>query len=204
MLILPLSVFLFSLIALKVADWGINQNGQRYWHSLWNVQRFLACITLYASGNYLVIREIGASRFGKEQVPFTLVFYAFTLVMPWVYILGGMLRKDRILLHTGLICCAFSIFTYKYYHHPIPLEVGLVVGGLVLLALSWFLLRWFQTPRLGITSDPVLDRNKQNRLNLESMLLATSLSTPQAAGQKPEECQGGGGNFGGGGASGKF
>lgn len=159
-----------------------------------------ALLAGYLSVNYFVVRELSEEMFGTylepgQEIPFAFLFYFFTVAIPPAYIFFGLWKKDRILLRIGLLLIALSIATIRMYHSMLPIETALTMGGLLLLATAYGLIRWLKTPQRGFTFEA--DKDSDHRI-LESLVVAQSFSK----GAAPEsETQFGGGDFGGGGAS---
>ena len=173
-----------------------------YYRSSILVLRTLALTAVYLAGNYLVMREGNAALQGgggpSPQIPLAPLFYAFTVVIPLVYIGLGLRRHNRLLLTVGLLAVAFSLFTLRYYRSVLPPEVAATVGGVVLLAGALAALRYLRTPRHGFAA---VDDDARPQFNLESFITAQTAHVPAAPAPGFEF---GGGHSGGGGAEGKF
>ena len=103
-------------------------------------------------------------------------------------------------MRTGLGLIAATIFTVKYYYTILPLETEMLGAGIILIALSYALIKYLAAPKYGFTS---IDQypSKKETLHAEALIIAETFS-PQA---NPEN-NGlyGGGSGGGGGATGEF
>lgn len=161
-------------------------------------------LSIYAAGNYLVVRELSVEMLNLElqdgqDIPLAFVFYALTGVIPVLYLYFGLKNKDLVLLRVSLAVLAFSVFTFKYYfslgHH----EITLTVGGLILLGISVTLLRWLKVPRYGYTRENILNEKWANS-NAQAFIVSQTLDAVKA----PEVHEFGGGESGGGGASSRF
>jgi len=204
----PLMIF-FSALTAKAAGWALRKEAWRTWEHLWKVLRFLALLTAYAGGNYFINRELSQLLFGmnlraEQDIPFAAIFYFWTYGLPPAYIAAGMIRKDRLCLNAGLVVAAMAVFTFKYYHRVMSVEMGLTLAGLFLIAMAWAALRLFKDVRYGITAQAVPGAAGSGKVNAESLALLQTFGAKDAPAQAPEGFQGGGGSFGGGGASGKF
>jgi len=207
--ILPLAVIVLSAMAVKASGWALRKDGLRYWEHLWKLLRFLTLLTAYAGGNYFVVREASRALFGlsleeHQDIPMAAAFYAYTFALPLFYIAFGMMKRERLFLNAGLLIFAMAVFTYKYYHHVMSVEMGLTLAGLVLIGIAWIALKAFQAGRYGITAAPQPSSTRNGFLNAESLALLNTFAAKDAPTQAPEGFRGGGGNFGGGGAEGKF
>jgi hypothetical protein len=176
------------------------------WHNNLVLAEGLSLILIYAAGNYLVVRELSESMMDlyleeDEDIPFAIVFYLLTVVIPVVYLYFGIRNKDIVLLRVSLVLIAFSVFTFKYYYgfgHP---EFSLTLAGVVLIGASIVLLNYLKTMRSGYTRENLLTE-KWGNMNLQAFIVSQTMGGNQVAVDKGFE--GGGGEFGGGGASGKF
>jgi uncharacterized membrane protein YgcG len=107
-----------------------------------------------------------------------------------------------VLLRTSLGVLAFSVFTFKYYfslgHH----EITFTLSGAFLMIVSISLLRFLKEPRNGYTRENIFSE-KWGSANVEAFLISQTMGGNKAAVEDPA-FRGGGGSFGGGGASGQF
>ncbi|MCW3089688.1 MAG: hypothetical protein JWP81_757 [Ferruginibacter sp.] len=164
-----------------------------------------ALATVYLSANYYVVREAGNALFNfeiadEQPLPFGWIFWILTLIIPLVYIARGIQKKDRLLIRLGLLLVAVIVFTVRYYYAFAAVEMIMAVGGIILIAVSYALSRYLRTPKHGFTNFDINPLAENGKMQLESIILAQSLSI-QAT---PESKGFGGGSFGGGGASGDF
>lgn len=177
-----------------------------YWKNCLQVVECLALLTLYASGNYLVVRELSTSFFdlklgAGEDIPFALFFYAFTIVVPLVYVLRGLKQKDYIQLNTGLVLIAAAVGTIRYYHSLMPLEAAMLMGGILLITLVRASYQYLKTPKFGITAAQDEQSDEHDRKQAEALVLTeTKIHAPVAEPGFNFE----GGKFGGGGAGGSY
>lgn len=163
----------------------------------------LACF--YLAGNYLVVREANALLNDlpySVQIRFAPLFYLFTVAIPLLYIHQGLRRADRIILYVGLLSLGFSIYTYRFYRSVLPPEWALTLGGIFLIGLSGWALRYLRPARHGLSSEPADSPSEFSQLNLESLVMSHVTETTL----QPHEpgFQFGGGQSGGGGAEGKY
>lgn len=179
------------------------------WSSVWGTLRLLALLLAYAGGNYFVVRELGGALLGggpgpAADIPFAWAFYAYTFVTPIAYLYRGLRAKDRLFLDAGLIAVAAAVLTYKAYHDVLSIETGLVLAGLGLLGAGWASLRVFRPVRFGISAAAERRTSRAGLMDAESLAAWDLLGNGAAPGKVPDGFQGGGGNFGGGGAQGGF
>jgi len=199
--LLPFSGMLFS-----AAAWLFVRNGQqrytwRHWHGGLAVVELLALVSFYASGNYWMVQQAGLEWFGLEQAPMAWFFWTFTFAVPALYIFWGLRQKDRLLLDVGLGCLAAVVLTYRYYFHVLPLPWAASIGGAVLLATAYFSIRYLRKNEGTYTYDAGAKKSLYQELE-EQVIEQTIAGQTVAAPVKKDTF--GGGQFGGGGASGEF
>jgi uncharacterized membrane protein YgcG len=184
---------------------------QRRENDLWidclTVAELLSLIIVYMAGNYFIVRELSEKMMGiyiepGADIPFAFLFYFLTIAIPIVYLYGAIRYKDLVLLRVSLLVLAFSVFTFKYYYSTGHHEISFTVSGALLIIVSIVLLRYLKTIRNGFTSENILC-DKWANANAEAFIISQTMGGNKGM---PAEAprQGGGGEFGGGGASGSF
>jgi uncharacterized membrane protein YgcG len=131
-----------------------------------------------------------------DEMPLGWLFWLFTICIPIAYLLIGLLRKDFILIRVGLCLLAAILVTARYYHEFLPVETIMAICGIVLLAIAYWLTKYFRVPRHGFTADSITGENK----HIESLIIAQTFT--RETGNADNRF--GGGSFGGGGSSGNF
>jgi len=181
------------------------RNDLKIWRNNIVIVESASLILIYLGGNYLVVRELSVNMMNLvlddgEDIPFALVFYLLTIIIPAVYLYVGIKNKEIVLLRVSLIVLAASVFTFKYYYnfgHP---EITLTIAGVVLILISIVLLNYLKIIRKGFTRENLL-AEKWASTNIESFLISQTMGGNQSVNSKVHS---GGGTFGGGGASGEF
>jgi hypothetical protein len=207
--ILPCAIISLSALVAAASGLALARKPLHYWDHLWNLLRLLALLTAYAGGNYFVVRELGHALFHHgvtvdRDIPFAPLFYLVTFGLPPAYLAAGLLKKDRIFLNAGLVTAALAVLTYKYYHHVMPVETGLALAGIFLIAVAWIALRVLRKPKFGLTAAQASGDAGRGILDAESLAMLHGFASKGSPQQTPEGLQGGGGGFGGGGASERF
>ena len=200
--LLPFVGMAFSAAAYFFAQQGQGRWAWRHWHGPLGVVELLALVTFYASGNYWVVQQTGTEMFELEWAPMGWFFWAFTFAVPVAYIVWGLRSKNRHLLDVGLGCVVAAIFSFRYYHHVMPLAWAAVLGGAVMFATAYLTIRFLRKNASPYTYEQ--DAEASLLQEIEQQLVEQGIGGPNApaTATKPESL--GGGQFGGGGAGGEF
>lgn len=160
---------------------------------LWDVHAWEA-----ASAELDGSRDVNMPRF---------VALAGTAIVPLVLFFTGIAGRRRLLVDLGLLTGLASLVTAIVYLHLEPDWLVLTVGGLALMAAALLVRRVLDRAAgkelMGLTAEPLFEN--PDRQSLVEIAASLAALTPQAR-QQPQapEFQGGGGEMGGGGASGSF
>jgi hypothetical protein len=176
------------------------------WHHCLVTAEVLTLCALCLAGNYMVVRElsielINADLAPEEEIPLAFLFYALTVFIPLTYLYFGIRRKNIVLLRVTILALTFAVFTFKHYFLPENNEIFLTVSGALLLVISIALFRHLKEPKNGFTRNQLI-MDKLANLNAEAFIISQTMGGNEVTAEpKPH---GGGGTFGGGGASGEF
>ena len=200
---LPFIMMLTSaLMYFLVSRSSINLKNTYYTNCI-NIAKLVSLVTLYLSGNYFVVNEL-SNVLNKGalggNLPFGLIFWVWTLLLPFAYICWGVKKKDKIWLRTGLFLIAMAVFTFRYYYHILPVETAFTLGGAALLLISYAIIKYLKTPRNGFTYAELKRKALFDQLNIESLVVGETFAqnpTPPSGPDSPF----GGGSAGGGGSS---
>lgn len=167
--------------------------------------KIVSLAVLYAAGNYYVVDQLSAMINGpsKGGIPLGFFFWGWTIVMPLVYIGFGIKKKDTMLLRMGIFLVEAAVATFRYYYHVIPAEWALMLGGCILLAIVYSLVRYLKTDKYGFTYADINNTELSDSIKIESLITAATFSHTTDAPVKPED-RFGGGSFGGGGSSSNY
>lgn len=161
----------------------------------------------YFSMNYLVVRELSEALLGLQlaqgqDIPFAFLFYGFTFLIPVFYISYSLYSKDRLMLIIGFLTLGFSVYTIRFYYHILPVEVALILGGIVLFATAYLSIRKLKDTKTGLTFKAARGSDPDFLPNIEALIVNSQvdLKTAESPGKMPF----GGGGFSGGGADGNF
>ena len=161
-------------------------------------------LSFYAAGNYYVVREVNNAMFHLTtdgSLPFGWLFWILTVLIPLVYIVIGIRKKDVIFLRIGILLIAAMIFTIRYYHAFLPVEIVMTIAGSVLLIVSYVLINYLKQPKFGFTYKMQNSKNKDEESLIESLVIVETLGQQT---NPADATKFGGGSFGGGGAGGEF
>ncbi len=204
---LPFSVMIFSALSYVCARiYKPHPSAQVYQDCLFVIEA-LSLATFYAGGNYFVVYEgnklLRLTDFVGNEGSHLLVFIfsTFTLLIPLIYILRGLIIRDHLLLRMGLVTSVLSALTFRYYFHIISPEAALTLSGLTLFLIAVGTTRFLKTERKGFTAKNILVE-KSKGANVEGWLIVSTLNTASTTHAKPFE--GSGGKFGGGGTGGNW
>jgi len=182
-----------------------NKTKYKLWGNNLLVVESISLLFIYASGNYLVVRELSVHLMNVSvengtDIPFSFIFYFLTVLMPLAYLYFGIKKRDVVLLRVSLFVLAFSAFTFKNYYIPGNTEIILTLVGLVLICTAIFLMRYLKKMRHGFTGNNLLSERLAD-MNLEAFAISQTMG-----GNVSHSGSGnfGGGDSGGGGGSTKF
>jgi hypothetical protein len=166
-----------------------------------------ALVCFYVAGNYYVVREASIAMFKldlqeNESIPLGWLFWILTAIIPVIYIVRGIQKKDPVLLRVGLLLVAGVVFTVRYYYHVLPAETAMVIGGIFFITLSYFVTRYLHEAKYGFTHKEGQEVFFMDKLQVESLVIAQTFSSPQTPADAGPQF--GGGSGGGGGATGEF
>jgi uncharacterized membrane protein YgcG len=166
-------------------------------------------ITFYAAGNYYVVQTLGGefnsnvNIIAPKALPFGGFFWAWTILLPFIYLGLGIRKKDAILLRIGLILIAAAAITFRTYYHILPVDIMLATVGAAVLGTAYTIMQYLKTPKHGFTYAELDDSNMMDNLKVESLIIAETFAKAPAA-PANDGVKFGGGDFGGGGSSDSF
>lgn len=166
------------------------------------ILKSLSLVFCYLSVNYLVVRELSELLLelfipDGADIPFAVVFYALTALIPLGYIAWGVKTKSIIFIRVGLFILTLAVFTFKYYFSVMPPVISITIAGIVMTSVALLLLNYLKTPKNGFTREMLLT-DKWGNSNLHSFIISQTLGGNANTSQNDVEM--GGGKFGGAGA----
>lgn len=192
----------FIMMALSATVYFVSKSMKKsiYYADSQFVVETLALAVFCLSGNYYVVREANAllnNQSSSVEIPFSLIFWIFTFLVPFIYLYFGARKKQRNAIILGLLGIGFSIFTYRSYYSVMPIEWALTIGGVILIGLSVFCIKYFKSPKFNLSSVA----EEQGKLQkLETILVAQAFQAKTS----DDTFRFGGGDAGGAGADGKY
>jgi hypothetical protein len=208
-MILPFVTLLFSAGFYFFTKKNIQKLTETYHYNGLLFANSFCLILFYLSCNYLVVRELSVTLMDNpiaegKDIPFAFFFYAFTLIVPFVYLVQALKTKDRILLWISFLAIGFSIYTIRFYYSVLPIEVALTLGGIVLFAIAYFSIKKLKDKESGLTFKPDRLNSSNPFLNMETLIVASAFGVKPEAKPEDSPMDFGGGGFSGGGSEGTF
>lgn len=207
--ILPFIAMLFAAGFYFFTKKSIHNLSQVYYYKGLLLANSFCLVLFYLSCNYLVVRELSVLLLGNEilpgtDIPFAVFFYAFTFIVPVLYLVQALRTKDRIMLWISFLAISFSIFTIRFYYSVLPIEIALTLGGLVLFTIAYFSIRKLKEQESGLTFKPDRIKNSDAFLNAEALIVASTFGMKPGVKPVNSPMEFGGGGFSGGGSEGNF
>ncbi len=211
--VLPFVMMGVSLVLYIVVRQIVNRDTKQvYYADPLNLAQWIALILLAAGGNYFVVRELNGLlqesrpgiRIGADapQIALAGLFWVLTFVIPVIYLWQGLTKKNRMLNILGTLGLIAAFITLHNYTGLVPLNVSLTLGGLVLIGIAVFGIRYLASPKHGFTDAPDDDSPNDMFINAASIAAMQATSTLQHG--PKDDLQYGDGDFGGAGSEGKY
>ena len=203
---LPFFIMVISALVYLLVKRLKSFTDNQLYHQCLNIISIAAMLGFYTGGNYFVVREFSNELFNlhlapNDSIPFGWVFWVLTLSIPPIYLARGIQQKSSVKIRVGLLLIAITVFTIRYYHSILPIEICMSLGGIVLILIAYGLTRYLESPKNGFANFEIGSADALAKSQIESLVISSSINN------QPIETGGtkfGGGNFGGGGSSGDF
>jgi hypothetical protein len=201
-------VGLLLAVALYFGYLKLSENIKYYYHKYnFQILKIFSLFLAYFSMNYLVVRQLSEELLGLElktgtDIPFAIIFYAFTFLSPIFYIYYSLKKHDRTFMYIGFFCIAFSFFTIRFYHSLLPIEIALTLGGVVLFSIAFVAMKLFKKKTENITFEADRNNKESMFLNAQSLIVNSAINVQPVGTNSDMEF--GGGQFSGGGAGENF
>jgi hypothetical protein len=167
----------------------------------------VALLALYAGINVFLLDRHSLDWFHRSDAFPRWLSIGLTAVLPCLVFWIGIIRRRRLFIVLGFGLGLFSLATLRMYVHVAPAWAVLTGFGILLLACAEILRRFLvsgkEAERAGFTGLPLTGQPERHRA--VEILASVSALTPGASQEADKPgFRGGGGEFGGGGSSGKF
>ena len=209
--ILPFVMLLFSGGSYFISKKALQNLTVPYYYNGLKLVKGFCLILFYLAGNYYVVRELNFSLSENyfyddvsPEIPFALFFWAFTFSIPMVYLFFSLKNKDRMMLWIGFLALCFAFFTFRMYHHVLPPEVALTIGGLIVFTCTYFTIKKIKHNDTGITFKADRFANPNAFANVQALVVASQFGLKPEAKVEESPMEFGGGGFSGGGSNGEF
>lgn len=175
----------------------------RFYQNAFAALKYACLVTLYAAGNYFVVRELSTSYFELtlnpgDDIPLAWFFYAYTILLPIIFVAAGLVKRNNPMLISGLLLAVVSVATIRYYYSILPQEWALTIGGTVMCVIALMSYLFFRNKKQGITYEADETNDHWFTKDVEAIVIAQIIRQQSFR----KEMEFGGGEFGGGGAGG--
>lgn len=207
--IMPFCLFMIGIIGYFSFKKVQKNSTTPYYNMGLKAVKSLSLLLIYFAVNYYVVRELSMLlseeiALEAKEIPMAWLFYGFTFIIPACYLYFSIKLKDKMMLWIGLVCAAFTIFTIRFYHHLLPTEIALTLGGILLFAIAYFLIRKLKNKESGLTFLPDRFESSNSLLTFETIASASQFGIKPELKTPDSPMEFGGGGFSGGGAGESF
>ena len=204
-MVLPFVLMVVSAVLYGLAWQFPKHTRSLYYTDAVTLVDWVALIVLAASGNYYVVRELNSLLLNPApanvpEIALPALFWTLTFAIPTAYLGFGLRRKDRILLILGIFGWVAAVATMRVYVVWLPFSLFLAVCGAVLIAMAVVTVRALKADRSGFTDAPDDESPREFWGNAQTLAAMHGVSGTHP----PDGVKFGGGDFGGGGAEGKY
>lgn len=203
----PFLIMIVAMLIYFISSKNKKSSSFKYYGDCLLMIEIVSLLIFYVAGNFYVVREASISMFHlqlkeNESIPFGWLFWVFTIIIPFLYLTKGIQKKDVVLIRTGLFLIPAIFLTVRYYYHILPVEIAMLIGGIILIASAYLLIKYLHEPKHGFTDDEINNNNNNGFKQLEALAIAQAFSQTQTDTGNPTTF--GGGSGGGGGAGADF
>lgn len=168
------------------------------------IVRTIALLLFYVSGNYFVVRELSIPLMGLqlapgEDIPFAVIFYILTALVPIGYLWWGIRQKSISWIRIGLLTGTLSVVTFQYYFPWAYPMLTVTIIGAALIGIALVTYNYLKQIRKGFTRQLLL-QDKWRSSDLTALIASQTLGGHKMNVQAEEEVIFKGGSFGGAGA----
>lgn len=201
-----IGLLLAILVYFLIRNLAKNKNLYPYFKTF-ETLKIVSLLLGYLSMNYYVVRELSESIMeitvtNSSDIPFAIVFYVFTFLIPFFYMFLGIKWKDKLVFYSGILTLIIGFLSIRYYYHFFPIEYVMVVSGILLFGIAYLIIQKLKNKTEGITFQP--DRDADNAILFNAQAVMTLANATTSAPTQNSTIEFGGGDFSGGGAGEKF
>ncbi len=157
---IPFVMILVMGVLYFVSKRAMRSPGMLLFHNCWLWVSYVALVCFYAAGNYVVVDYFRDSLKTTPDISirgpllFGWFFWSWTFLIPVIYIVIGISKKEITLIRIGLPLLVIGILTFRNYHHVMEPETALMIGGTILFVISYSLISYLREPHGGFTFKP--------------------------------------------------
>ncbi len=142
-----------------LAEQGLKVRSMLLYHKCLKCVRVVAMLLLYGAGNYYLVRELSNSMFDlnlqpQDPLPMGWFFWGWIVIMPAIYIVFGILKRNVTYIRVSLPLIVFSVMTVRYYHAIMSAGMAMLLGGAIVFVVVYALINYLRAPRGGFTFSP--------------------------------------------------
>lgn len=207
--LMPFAMILFSVFVLRFFQKKEKKTILPYYNNGFKLIQICCLILFYLSTNYFVVREFSALLSNSQvlispEIPMAWLFYLLTVCTPFIYLVISIIKKNRLVLWVGIVTFCFTVFTIRNYHHILPTEVALSLGGFFLFLFAVFFIKKLRYIESGITFKPDRFASSNSFQKLQIIANTTMFGSDLKNNPSNSAMEFGGGDFSGGGAGSSF
>ena len=130
-----------------------------------------ALLLMYLLGNFYIVDECTSMFFGEHAIvpkALKMIYWPITLLLPIVYIIAGVYKKNIVLIRVGVILSAVAALTFRHYFSVLSVEAALIGSGALLVIITYVLINYLKEPKKGFTFQP--EAKAKGELDLEDLI----------------------------------
>lgn len=200
--ILPVAALLPAVLMYIVSGLLLKSDSLIVYTWCLKVVRITALAIVYACSNCLVVDVVFTGSYDYRVSGAWKIFYlSLQVIVPVVYVIAGIRKRNMVLLRAGVIAAALSAYTFHYYYSFLPADVVLLIAGCILITVSLLLIRVLQQGQRAFSAEP--ESNAEKLLKQAEADIVFQILGKKGTAVTPVNPFGGG-SSGGAGASGSY
>jgi len=210
----PSQLLIFLLAASMISVFFLARGLQKknklaFYHRGLRLVEYAAVIGTYASLHYYTVEhlifDMNFDSAGQQNsLSFSWFYWGWTFIVPLIFLLYGLKIKARPWIRIGIVLVIAFFFFLQVHENPVDHEIAAVLYGILLAAIAFGIIKYLKINNSEFTDQSI--PGQSDLLFNEAFFIAAGLAgqIPQAQSPAGSDTRFGGGNFGGGGASGEF